>query len=172
MDIDNRQVFYRTGAEKMFINETVKAIMRRRSVRSYKPDPIPKEILKTILEAGQAAPYVEPDSRHFCVIRDKNRVARLSASAKSEGMKLSDAHREMFSAPGMDFRDEVQYQIKDLPKEKIVHLAWLWAVRALPMLGVEGNLDYWGKEKRLIHLYSVLNAIDGTWSALKKTAIT
>jgi nitroreductase len=86
----------------MFINETIRVIMQRRSVRSYKPDPIPEEILAAILEAGQAAPYVAPDSRHFCVIRDKNRVARLSESAKAEGMKLSDAHREMFSAPGFD----------------------------------------------------------------------
>ncbi len=86
----------------MLINETVKAIMQRRSVRSFKPDPLPKEILAAILEAGQAAPYVQPDSRHFSVVRDISRIARLSASAKTEGMKLSDAHREMFSAPGYD----------------------------------------------------------------------
>jgi nitroreductase len=86
----------------MFINETIQIIMQRRSVRAYKPDPRPEEILTAILEAGQAAPYVMPDSRHFCVIQDKNRIARLSASAKAEGMKLSDAHREMFSVPGFD----------------------------------------------------------------------
>jgi nitroreductase len=84
------------------MNETIKAIIRRRSVRAYKPDPLPEETLAAILEAGQAAPYVMPDSRHFCVIRDKSRIARLSATAKAEGMKISDAHREMFSAPGFD----------------------------------------------------------------------
>lgn len=86
----------------MISNETINAIMSRRSVRAYKPDPIPKDILTAILEAGQAAPYVSPDSRHFSVIQDRSIIARLSEDAKAEGMKLGDFQSEMFSAPGFD----------------------------------------------------------------------
>ncbi len=86
----------------MLSNEALGAIMSRRSVRTYKPDPIPKETLTAILEAGQAAPYVSPDSRHFSVIQDMSTISRLSEAAKVEGMKLGDFQREMFSAPGFD----------------------------------------------------------------------
>ena len=36
--------------------ETKECLLTRRSVRAYKPDPIPGEVLKEILEAGLAAP--------------------------------------------------------------------------------------------------------------------
>ncbi len=37
------------------MNETLKTLIERRSCRSYKPDPIPAEILDQILEAGSYA---------------------------------------------------------------------------------------------------------------------
>ena len=86
----------------MTSNETINVIMSRRSVRAYKPDTIPKDILTAILESGQAAPYVSPDSRYFSVIQDRGMISRLSEAAKAEGMKLGDFQREMFSAPGFD----------------------------------------------------------------------
>jgi nitroreductase len=86
----------------MVSNETLTAILSRRSVRDYKADPIPRDILAAILEAGQAAPYVAPDSRYFSVIQDRKLITRLSEAAKSEGMKLGDVQREMFSAPSFD----------------------------------------------------------------------
>jgi nitroreductase len=83
-------------------NEVITAILSRRSVRAYKADPIPRDTLSAILKAGQAAPYVQPDSRLFSVIQDKTLIARLSEAAKAEGMKLGDFQRELFSAPGFD----------------------------------------------------------------------
>ena len=38
------------------MNETLKTLKERRSCRSYKPDPVPEEILEQILEAGTYAP--------------------------------------------------------------------------------------------------------------------
>lgn len=38
------------------MNEVIQALKERRSCRSYKPDPIPAEILDQILEAGMYAP--------------------------------------------------------------------------------------------------------------------
>ncbi|MDR2908952.1 MAG: nitroreductase family protein [Oscillospiraceae bacterium] len=83
-------------------NETLGAITSRRSTRAYKPDPIPEDILSDILKAGQAAPYVAPDSRRFSVLRDRRLITRLSEAAKEQGIKLGDFQREMFSAPGFD----------------------------------------------------------------------
>jgi nitroreductase len=83
-------------------NEALTAIFTRRSTREYKPDPIPDSILSTILEAGQAAPYVSPDSRHFAVLRSREIINRLSESAKAEGMKLGEFQRNLFSTPGFD----------------------------------------------------------------------
>ena len=38
------------------MNETLNALLTRRSCRSYKPDPIPQEVLDRILTAGTYAP--------------------------------------------------------------------------------------------------------------------
>ncbi len=86
----------------MLKNETLNVIMSRKSVRSYKPDPIPQEVLATIVEAGRAAPYVVQKSRYCAVIQDRGVIARLSEAARAESMKLSESHRKLFSAPGFD----------------------------------------------------------------------
>ena len=38
------------------MNETMNALLTRRSCRSYSPDPVPEEVLERILEAGTYAP--------------------------------------------------------------------------------------------------------------------
>ena len=39
------------------MNSVLEAIKNRRSVRAYEPKPIPKEIINTIIEAGNQAPF-------------------------------------------------------------------------------------------------------------------
>ena len=39
----------------IIMNETLKTLVERRSCRSYKPDPVPAEIMDQILEAGTYA---------------------------------------------------------------------------------------------------------------------
>ena len=38
------------------MNEVIEAIRKRRSVRSYESKPVPKDIIKMIIEAGNEAP--------------------------------------------------------------------------------------------------------------------
>lgn len=38
------------------MNETIKNLLERRSVRGYKEDLVPEEVLNEILEAGEYAP--------------------------------------------------------------------------------------------------------------------
>ena len=52
------------------MNETLKTLMERRSVRSYKEEQVPENILQQILEAGEYAPsgmgcllYTSPSPR-------------------------------------------------------------------------------------------------------------
>lgn len=65
------------GGEPM--NETIKTIMNRKSVRAYKDEPISKEKLELIVKAGMAAPTaVDKRPWEFIVITDKAMLKKLS----------------------------------------------------------------------------------------------
>lgn len=78
--------------------ETMKAIARRKSARSYKQDQIPNEVLNTILAAGYAAPVASGkyDSLHLTVIQNKEMLGKISDSI-SAMMKKKNAMS--FGAP-------------------------------------------------------------------------
>jgi len=65
------------------MNEVIKAIKERRSVKSYKPDAVPTELLDAILEAGTYAPTGRNmQSPIIIAVTDKavrDRLARLNA---------------------------------------------------------------------------------------------
>lgn len=86
----------------MIKNETLTAILSRRSIRAYKPDPVALDILEVILKAGRSAPHVAPQSRHFCVLQNRNIISRLNAAAITKGITLGDFQRKLFSQPGFD----------------------------------------------------------------------
>ncbi|HWP80807.1 MAG TPA: nitroreductase [Candidatus Acidoferrum sp.] len=50
------------------MNEVLKAITERRSIRQYRPDEVPPELLETVLAAGRAAPSgMNAQGWHFLV---------------------------------------------------------------------------------------------------------
>lgn len=52
------------------MNEVIRTILNRRSIRSYRPDPIPQETMNTIIQAGLAAPSaMNQQSWHFVVLQ-------------------------------------------------------------------------------------------------------
>ena len=65
------------------MNEVIKALKERRSVKSYKPTPIPAEILDAILEAGTYAPTGRNmQSPIIIAVTDKNlrdKISKLNA---------------------------------------------------------------------------------------------
>ncbi len=77
--------------------ETIKAIARRKSVRAYKTEQIPKEALARILAAGCAAPVGAGmyNTLHLTVIQDKAVLGRLSDVC---AQMLPDAAKEMIMA--------------------------------------------------------------------------
>ena len=61
------------------MNESLKTLIERRSCRSYKPDPIPAEILDQILEAGTyAATGMGKQSAIMIAVTDKETRDKLS----------------------------------------------------------------------------------------------
>ena len=63
--------------------ETFEAIQKRRSIRSYTGDLVPKEDLERIVDAGRLAPSGNNKQPwHFIVVTDKNMIQKLSITAE------------------------------------------------------------------------------------------
>jgi len=75
------------------MNETIKTILGRRSVRSYSSEQIKDEKLELILKAGLYAPSAHnQQSWHFTVIQDKEVIDNLNKASKEEMLKIDDEH--------------------------------------------------------------------------------
>lgn len=72
------------------MNETIRTILSRRSVRSYLPEAIKQEELDLILKAGLFAPSGHNEqSWHFTVVQNKGLIDELSRATKQQ-MALQD----------------------------------------------------------------------------------
>lgn len=66
-------------------NPVLQAIDQRRSVRSYLPEPLPREILEAIIHAGRRAPSGGNNQHcHFLVLQDREILAGLTALVEQE----------------------------------------------------------------------------------------
>ena len=83
---------------------TLEAIAKRVSVRSFKPDQIPEEALQTILTAGMAAPVGSGDyaSLHLTVIQDAQALNTIGDAVTDMVFKmLGKRMNKNFGAPTM-----------------------------------------------------------------------
>jgi nitroreductase len=71
----------------MIVNETLKIIKQRRSIRSYKDEQIKDEELQALLEAGMYAPNAGGQAWHFTVVQNKEMLDRLNQEAKEAAMR-------------------------------------------------------------------------------------
>ncbi len=79
------------------MNETIKTLLSRRSIRKFKPNQIKEEELNTILEAGMYAPSgANQQSALFVVIQDKETLQKISAMNAAIWKKGDDPY---YSAP-------------------------------------------------------------------------
>ena len=75
----------------MFLMDVLEAIRTRRSIRKFRPKPIPDEKLKTILEAGRSAPSAgNRQPWRFVVVKDLERKRTLAKAANNQ-MFIADA---------------------------------------------------------------------------------
>ena len=69
------------------MDEVLEAIRQRRSIRRYTDEPVSREQLETILQAGRFAPSAENRQPwRFIIITDRNAIAQLSTKIK-EGIR-------------------------------------------------------------------------------------
>jgi nitroreductase len=62
------------------MNETIKTLLGRRSIRKFKPEQIKEHELNAILEAGMYAPSgANQQAAFFIVVQDKETIKKLSA---------------------------------------------------------------------------------------------
>jgi nitroreductase len=62
------------------MNETIKTLLERRSIRKFKPEQIKDDELNAILEAGMYAPSgANQQSALFVVVQDKDTIKKLTA---------------------------------------------------------------------------------------------
>jgi len=92
------------------MNETIKTILNRRSIRSYKQDQIKDEDLQIILKAGLFAPSaMNQQSWHFTVVRNKEIIQKInqtvrgifqnSGNKRFEEMAKSENFNVFYNAP-------------------------------------------------------------------------
>jgi nitroreductase len=90
------------------MNETIRTIKERRSIRSYSDKPIPKKILEELIDCGRLAPSAKNKQPwQFVVITDKNMLKKI-ASAVVYGSFLRDA-----SACIIILCEDVQFYLED-----------------------------------------------------------
>ena len=71
------------------MNEVLKAIKNRRTIRRFKPNPIDEEMLQMILEAGRWAPsFSNLQPWRFIVIRDQGLKMALDKAARESVLHL------------------------------------------------------------------------------------
>ena len=77
---------------------TMEALLTRRSIRRYKPDPIPEEALKEILEAGLAAPSaINLQHWYFVAVQNPQALDEVRAVMGGVAEKFQPVLAERFS---------------------------------------------------------------------------
>ena len=78
------------------MNPVLKAIKKRRSVRSYKSKPIPKDVINTIIQAGNEAPSaMNSQPWRFVVVEDKETKNKLVRTALPNAKKILEMIKEV-----------------------------------------------------------------------------
>lgn len=123
----------------------------RRDIRRYRPDPVPDELVRPVLEAGHAAPSVgHSQPWRFIIVRD--------SATRARAAQLADAQR-MAQAAAMD--PERGQRLLDLQLEGIREAPVAVVVacdRRSPALGVLGRATFTDAD-----LWSCACAIENMW---------
>jgi len=85
------------------MNPVIDAIKKRRSVRSYDPKPIPRDVLNAVIEAGNEAPSaMNSQPWRFVVVEGKEAKKKLLGAALPQAKKITelvkDADPERYAA--------------------------------------------------------------------------
>ena len=113
------------------MNPVIEAINKRRSVRSYEPKPIPRDVINTIIEAGNQAPSRGREEKgtkeflfqpwRFVVVEDPEFKQKLVQTTlpiwKKFTESMKETHPEIYKKVMMD------YEAMDEPKDMVYYSA-------------------------------------------------
>ena len=87
--------------------ETIKAISKRKSVRSYKQNQIPEEVLNIILNAGCSAAVASGkyETLHLTIVQDKRIIEKISDAISKF---LNKENAMSYGAPTMIFVSSIE----------------------------------------------------------------
>jgi nitroreductase len=78
------------------VNDVIEAIRNRRSIRSYDAKPVPRDILKTIIEAGNEAPSaMNSQPWRFVVVEGQGAKRKLLSAALPQAKKITEAVKDV-----------------------------------------------------------------------------
>ncbi|MCW4015039.1 MAG: nitroreductase family protein [Candidatus Bathyarchaeota archaeon] len=106
------------------MNPVIEAINNRRSVRAYEQKPIPKDIINTIIEAGNQAPYTSMTRSQpwrFVVVQNPEFKQKLFQTAFPFWKNAIDGMKE--AAPELYKMATCLYDAMDEPKDVIYYNA-------------------------------------------------
>ena len=109
------------------MNPVIEAINKRRSVRAYESKPIPKEVINTIIEAGNQAPstmgmvkgVLRFQPWRFVVVEDPEFKQKLFQTTLPIWKKMTESMKEM--DPEIYKKVMILYEAMPEPKDMIYH---------------------------------------------------
>jgi nitroreductase len=117
--------------KKIVMNPVIEAICKRMSIRSYKPDPIPKDIINTIIEAGNQAPSQGREEKgtkeflfqpwRFVVVEDPEFKKKLVQTTLPAWKKVTESMKE--THPEIYEQVMMQYEAMPEPKDMVYYAA-------------------------------------------------
>jgi len=116
-------------------NTFLNLVLKRRSIRRFKENSIPKELFEKLLKVGRYSPTGgNSENIFYTVVQDKSIVAAISKHITSKIIKFANALEDPESLSYLKksmSEEEINQAIEDLPKTK----------RKLDM--IEQGIDFW-----------------------------
>ena len=111
------------------MNPVIEAINNRRSIRAYEPKPIPKDIINTIIEAGNQAPSRGREVKgvlhfqpwRFVVVEDPEFKQKLVQTTLPIWKKFTESMKE--THPAVYEKAMMLYEAMDEPKDMVYYSA-------------------------------------------------
>jgi nitroreductase len=121
------------NGKKAITNPVIEAIKNRRSVRSYEPRPVPRDIINTIIQAGNQAPSRGREEEvggkkvfsfqpwRFIVVQDLKFRQKLVQTTLPFWKSMTESMKE--THPGIYEKVMMQYQAMPEPKDMVYYSA-------------------------------------------------
>ena len=106
------------------MNPALEAINNRRSVRLYEQKPIPRDVINTIIEAGNQAPFVSEkrfQPWRFVVVEDPEFKQKLVQTVEPIRSRYVESMKE--TTPELYEQAMTLYEVMDEPKDLIYYSA-------------------------------------------------